>query len=369
MGSDFRSTSHGSNRQGQPPFSSFARNYSGVMTNDLSSRGPPSTLESSGGIQGPPTLSCSGDGNPSNDTSSTEASVPLTNEEGMEVMPSPATMGHVGPGSRAQSPYSRRSSLHSMRSSDSENDPHRPMITIQDAHPDAMSVLSDPTMVDFGHSGEDWTNAATPSSNRQSYSSHRGSARPSYASPVEKNSSKGTPSANNKALRQGAVDKMVMEALRQAQEAREGSVGGLKSPGVAAANSGAAPYRHIGQPVNPPLQATSQLLEEMKDLTMKRSSSRSETTASKHSKRSKHSPHGGRKDPSYHRAKGQKQQQPSPSFRSRSDPQEHLQSPPSSSRESSSGSRNHRPMVPGSIHSFYSGSGATSYETGDAFDC
>merc|ERR1711966_183511 len=93
---------------------------------------------SSGGIPaGPPTLSCSGDDERSYGSrgSSPETSVPLTNEEGMEeVMETQEMrMGRVGPGPRLRS-------QHSTRSSDASNDPGRPMITIHNAHFDAMSA-------------------------------------------------------------------------------------------------------------------------------------------------------------------------------------------------------------------------------------
>jgi len=345
MGSNFRSVSNGSNRQG----------HSRQMTNNTNHSFLTVGPESIGGIpgQGPPTLSCSGDGDQSytSDTSSPEASLPLTNEEGMEVMETQETMGRVGPGPRVLSQYS-------MRSLDTEDDPHRPMITIQNAHPDAMSVLSDPTMMEFGPPGEEWNDAETPSSNkRQSYLTHRGSRRDlhgssqvkvageafrySYVESAAENiNSEGTANNNTKELRQGAVDKMVMEALRQAHEARESSVGGDKPAPAASADSGAAPIRY---PVKPQLQATSQLVEEMKDLTMRRSSSRGGT-----------SQHGGRKN------KGKKHQQPS--FFNPSNPRSIQTS--FSTRESAT-----RAAVPGSIHSFYSRSGTISYEAGDTFNC
>lgn len=356
MGSHVWPTPRGSVRQRQPPSTT---NFSRQPTNDTyqASRGPPTLSHaSSGGAQGqgPPTLSCSGDH--SNDTSSVAASVPLTNEE-MESPPQ--SMGRVGPGPRPRSPYT-------LSSSDTESDPHRPMITIKDAHPDAMSMLSDPTMMEFGASesfaasGAEWTNTGTqPSINRQSHSTYRGSQRDprrsstdrlsqsthrlsaehSSSSMAEKFTSHRAVSDNmdsSMALRNSNVDKMVMEALREAQEAR-GT--GIHTPAGA----------HHGK-----------LREEMKDLMMRRSGSRESTAASRPSSQS------SRNFQSLHHTR---KQPPPPPVHHWSDPSQNSLSPHTSSGESTISSRNNRRMVPGSIHSFYSRSGATSYETGGAFDC
>merc|ERR1711865_968449 len=123
------------------------------------------------------------------------------------------------------------------------------------------------------------------------------------------------------------------------EEAREGSVSDEKPLASATVDSGAEG------------QGASQLIEELKDLTMKQSSSRDGINVSKHSQ------HGGR------RSKKKKEQQ-QPSFHSRSN---RSRSSYSSRRETVSSDESGAGF-PGSMPSFYSGSEATSHDVGE-FDC
>ena len=223
-------------------------------------------------------------------------------------------MGRVGPGPRLRS-------QHSTRSSDASNDPGRPMITIHNAHFDAMSAVSDPTMAEFG-----FGDSVLGSENSLRYSSSK------------------IGDGNPEATRQGAVDKMVMEALRQAEEAREGSVSVKKPPTV---DSGAVSSRQISQSGKSQPQGASQLIEELKDLAIQQSSSKDSVNVSKHSQ------HGGKT------SKKKKPQQQS-SFRSRSN----QRSLHSSSQESAASSYENGTQDPGSMHSFYSGSEVSSREAG-----
>merc|ERR1712176_231153 len=252
-------------------------------------------------------------------------------------------MGRVRPGPRTQSPYS-------MRSLDAENDPDRPMITISNTQPDAMSVLSD-SLMDFRPSGEEGSHGGMPSSiNRQSRRGSRSDILRSNSSlmePVAEKNSFGTANDNKKA-RQVAVDKMVMDALRQAQEVQESIVGGDKPSISVTGDSGVVLHHQIGQPEKPQLRVTSKLVEEMKDLTLKRSSSGDGASASRSKKK-----------------KGKKQHKQT----SLRNPPElrNSGSPHSLNRESAS--RGEKRAMTGSVHSFYSSSETTDFDVENTFDC
>lgn len=316
------------------------------MTKDenLSSLGPPTASHiSSSGVpgHGPATLSCSGDGNHSHGSTSLEASVPLT-EEGLEVT-TQETMGRVRPGPQAQSPYS-------MRSLDAENNPDRPMITLSNVQPDVMSVLSD-SLMDIVPSGEEGSNAGMPSSiNRQSRRGSWSDLRTSNTSlmePVAEKNSFRAANDNTKA-RQVAVDNMVMAALRQAQEVQENLVGGDKPPISATGDSGVVLHHQIGQPVKPQLRVTSKLVEEMKDLALRQSSSGDGTSASRGKKK-----------------KGKKQHKRTSSRNSSK--LRNSGSPHSLDRESAS--RGDKRAITVNVHSFSSSGETTNVDAENTFDC
>jgi len=318
----------------------------------INSRGPSAasndTNSSGAWGQGPATMSASSGGGRSG--LSTDSG-PLTDEEGMEEM----MMGRVGPG-RVEAPPVPRGA-----ESDSLTDPGRPMVTVHGTLSDSMSMVSEPTMDGFGPPGEEY-NASSSRSQRQravppsSGPPNAGGDAPRYSyadhlSPDQSSSSE--TNGNNKAMRQGAVDKMVMEALRQAQEARQG--GGLGS---------------VGHPPPPPPLATVDL-QRHKSQTSKNPSGESKrkksmspgrggkqtsmrSRSSSHSRRSKHgsnskSPGGSSKPPSFHKQSSTASRPPS-----------------SPGRPAGKGGK-----VPGisAVNSFYSGSDSASPDADDAFAC
>lgn len=160
------------------------------------------TVSNSSGPGGPPTMSAS-----------EGSSLPSTNE---------GNMGHVGP--------QQISPLGSLNTQDGVDT--RPVKTI-DGSMDNMSMVSDPTMDGFGPP-EDYDNlnrvhhasksrppefrSSTEALDGQRYS-HAHQKSNSMDSSSDSTASSQTNSNND--FRQGAVDKMVMEALRQAQETRQ----------------------------------------------------------------------------------------------------------------------------------------------------
>jgi len=315
----------------------------------ISSRGPPTTSDSSGGPmgQGPPTMSCSSGGGGSIDGSS--ASAPLT-DEGTPLTNEGMTMGHVGPGRMKVPPpppvVRTPGNMYSTEGGD--NDPQRPMNAIHGTYHDAMSMVSEPTMDGFGPPGNEYSNSRTH--NPQSKRDFRGSSqavaggdtlRYSNTDLSSGNKSSSDTNKSNKALRQGAVDQMVMEALRQAQEARQGGSGAAAAP---PADMGAVTSRRTSQATN----GSKSLSAEGRKSPGGRQTSLRSGSISQRSPHGSKSPHGGKKQQISSRNKQKKGKMSS-----------------SSGRASGSGGK-----VPGSsIHSFYSGSEATSLDVEDAYAC
>lgn len=146
-------------------------------------------------------------------------SLPRTNN-GQEELP--RRMGRIGP--------LRGANLYDESPSTADGDDARPVKLINSSS-DLMSVVSEPTMDGFGPPPV----AATEGETLR------------YSHTDLNPSSEGSSQTNeNRVLRQGAVDKMVMEALRQAQEARQTS--GHSGHHV---ETQAGPMRTIGQITNP----------------------------------------------------------------------------------------------------------------------
>mmetsp|Transcript_38088 Transcript_38088/g.81301 ORF Transcript_38088/g.81301 Transcript_38088/m.81301 type:complete len:1267 (+) Transcript_38088:285-4085(+) len=341
-------------------------------TANSSSRGPPTISNDSNSSdafgQGPATMSASSGGGNSGvttDSGPLTDDEPLTNEEGMEEL---GQMGRVGPG-RMEPPLPSavtRSPGGLYGDGDTITDPGRPMSAIHGASPDCMSMVSDPTMDGcFGPPGDDYHNSSSRNQHHhrpQDYpmSSHAAGGndalRYSYGDLSTGQNSSSETNENNKALRQGAVDKMVMEALRQAQEARQGGGGGLGGPG----HSPPAPpaafdnlHRQMTHGTNPQGHSTTNTPRPPAPggRGVRQPSMRSRDSSRSRLGGSSKSPHGGRK-----------QQQ-----RSYRKHQHQAGKSSSSGRASGSGGKV-RPR--NSMHSFYSGSeDDTSYGAEDAFAC
>mmetsp|Transcript_32450 Transcript_32450/g.68234 ORF Transcript_32450/g.68234 Transcript_32450/m.68234 type:complete len:773 (-) Transcript_32450:187-2505(-) len=307
---------HGDNRtKGRPSIPGGYSMRSFAHTANTGSQGGPPTMSNSSGPRGPLTMSASEDS--TEDYSSAER----TNEVPM-VAP---RMGHLGP---REIPPLRSPSTQSGGDT-------RPVKTIDGAWPDNMSVVSEPTMDGFGPP-EDYDHSSrihhAPIS--RTTSDFRGSSQAIageglWYSNADRNSNSPASSQTNenKALRQGAVDKMVMEALRQAQETRQVSTHPDLGP------------RRMNQNTNLPL-------------TPGRGGKQGSQTSRGNSRLSSHD------------SKSPYNKKPSMSLR--------VDKKSRKATASGSGGRNGNSVrnVPGgSIHSFYSKSEAEGFDTGDAFAC
>lgn len=196
----------------------------------------------------------------------------------------------------------------------------RPLYTINGS-PDNMSMMSEPTMEGFEPPADDidMSQRVGPRGGGGNLKSSKppvtgqDGMRYSHADL----SAASSQTNENKVLRQGAVDMMVMEALRQAQEARQNS---QHSSGLPASMA--------------PGAATQQPAQRSRDSS--RQSGQSKST------------HGRNPALSFHKQKTKRS---------------------SKSGSGSGGRKGGSGHAPGSIHSFYSESEATSFDAGDAFAC
>jgi len=202
------------NLQGDPSSKKMsARSSIGQLTTSYGSEGP--------GGGGPPTVSASG-----------ESHGPLTDdgedEEEEEGQRQPVRMGRLGPRGMA------RPEEYEIPTAQSEEEEHdRPAIVI-DACPDTMSMISEPTMLGLGEGSRPLrrdmhqSDGAYASADMLRYSNAELSPA-SMQTNEEGNGGGGGGGGNKDDRRKGAVDAMVMEALRQAHEAR-GAGGGRSTP-------------------------------------------------------------------------------------------------------------------------------------------
>jgi len=286
--------------------------------------------------QGPATMSASGEGGRIGHSMD---SGPLTDEEGMEEI----MMGRVGPGRVEALP------MPLYAENDNHTDPGRPMVTVHSniMLPDAISMVSEPTLDSFDPPGEEYNTSSTRNQRQHAVPSSSGPPNVGWDAPHHSSSS-GT-NGNNKAMRQGAVDKMVMEALRQAQEAR-GSVAHPPPP----------PPRAIVDFQRQNFQPSKNPSGESK-----RKKSLSPGRGGKQqSMRSRSSSHSRRSQDGSSSKSPRSSNKPQASYHKQS----YMASRPPSFPGRPAGSGLRGPGI-SNMHSFYSGSDSTSLDADDAFAC
>lgn len=314
-----------------------------------SSGGPPTLSNGSNSSdiwgQGPATMSASSGVNSgvSTDSGPLTDDEPLTNEEGMEEM----AMGRAGSG-RAEAPQPGASPGGIAYDVEGGGGTFTaPVYAIHGVSPESMSMVSEPTMEGFGPPGHEYSPGIQHSEHFLGSSEGVSDSLGYSFADLSTNNSTSETNDNNKALRQGAVDKMVMEALRQAHEARQGGggvvLGGGRPPPPAAPSMDL--HRQPTQASNP--QAHTPNLAAEVDEKMSpalggrggRQTSMQSRTSSRRSTHSSSIERGGRKQ---HRSS-------------------------SSGRASGSSGK----IRGGKMHSFYSGSDTdtSSFQAEDAFAC